>query len=414
MPPFFNSIAMAKPKNWINVDEWMAEQTLASAAAVCGQPSLEVSGSGANQRIDCPFACDGDHASKREIAVDTENAAKQWKCHAYGCECRGNLLNLMYGWLNGKRWTGDKLRGVEFNKVKQVISGKQPTDTPPPRSAAKPAEAKTEPKHNSPLTADEKTRILMDPPLWEKLVRDVSAMSPAASAYVRRHGCLSSAAMEKWHVGVLPTDGGGDKRGWSLRNHVIYPFKSEDNEVIAFAGRDPQFEEKLQNFEATPAEERDASKRPHKYRFPKGFHRGIELFGQERQRLEENGYREAIHRLGLIIVEGFNDVIHLDSLQVPAMGICSNLLSDEQVAKIARLAGEVRGKVRLMLDCDTEGDEGAKDAAWKLLQAGLKVRPLWSRSMHGGKFAGRQPESLNGDEWSSIVTAATTAPDDSK
>ncbi len=74
------------------------------------------SGSGTNQRIDCPFACEGDHASKREIAVDTDNAAKQWKCHAYGCECRGNLLNLMYGWLNGKRWTGDKLRGAEFNQ----------------------------------------------------------------------------------------------------------------------------------------------------------------------------------------------------------------------------------------------------------------------------------------------------------
>ena len=97
------------------------------------------------------------------------------------------------------------------------------------------------------------------------------------------------------------------------------------------------------------------------------------------------------------------------------MGICSNLVSDEQVAKIVRLANELsEGKVRLMLDCDGEGDEGAKDAAWKLLQAGLDVRPLWSRSMHGGKFTGRQPESLNADEWSSIVTAATTALDDSK
>ncbi len=255
----------------------------------------------------------------------------------------------------------------------------------------------------------------MDPPLWEKLVTDVAAMSPAASAYVRRHPSpLSEAMMQKWHVGILPTDGGGDKRGWSLRNHVIYPYRSETGEVIAFVGRDPEFENKLQKFEATPAEQRDASKRPHKYRFPKGFHRGIELFGQEQGRLEENGYREAIHRLGLIIVEGFNDVIALDALEVPALGICSNLMSDEQVAKIIRLSNELsEGRVRLLFDCDNEGDEGAKDAAWKLLQAGVDVRPLWSRSMHGGKFAGRQPESLNGDEWWSIATAATTAPADS-
>lgn len=69
-------------------------------------------------------------------------------------------------------------------------------------------------------------------------------------------------------------------------------------------------------------------------------------------------------------------------------------VSDAQVTKIVRLANELsEGKVRLMLDCDAEGDDGAKEAAWKLLQTGLDVRPLWSRSMYDGKFAGRQPES---------------------
>ena len=92
---------MTKPANWINVDEWMSDQSLQSAADACGHGSLDTSGSGSNLRIDCPFACEGDHASKREITVDSENPAKVWKCHAYGCECRGNLLNLMYGWLNG-------------------------------------------------------------------------------------------------------------------------------------------------------------------------------------------------------------------------------------------------------------------------------------------------------------------------
>ena len=114
-------------------------------------------------------------------------------------------------------------------------------------------------------------------------------------------------------------------------------------------------------------------------------------------------------------------MIGLDALGIPAVAVCSNLITDEQIEKlarwakmltIARVAGEVRGKVRLLLDCDAEGDEGAKDAAWKLLQARLDVRPLWSRSMHGGTFADRQPESLKPDEWSSIVALATTAPDD--
>ena len=104
---------------------------------------------------------------------------------------------------------------------------------------------------------------MREPPIWEKLVRDVARMSPEASAYVRRHRqSLSPEAMEKWRVGVMPSDGGGDKRGWSLRNQVVYPFLSEDGEVIAFVGRDPQFEEKLREYEAMKPEERDPEKRP--------------------------------------------------------------------------------------------------------------------------------------------------------
>ncbi len=106
-------------------------------------------------------------------------------------------------------------------------------------------------------------------------------------------------------------------------------------------------------------------------------------------------------------------MIRLDAFGIPAVAICSNLITDEQIEKLARWAKMLKADISLMFDCDAEGDEGAKDAAWKLLQAGLNVRPLWSHSMHGGKFADRQPESLKSDEWSSVVAAATTAPDDS-
>jgi len=71
--------------------------------------------------------------------------------------------------------------------------------------------------------------------------------------------------------------------------------------VISLVGRDPKYEQKLQAFEATPSAERGPKKRPIKHKFPKGFHRGIELFGQQRGRLEEPGYRKAISRYGLIV-----------------------------------------------------------------------------------------------------------------
>src|SRR5438876_753362 len=82
------------------------------------------------------------------------------------------------------------------------------------------------------------------------------SMAPSAASYVRRHPVLSPALMEKWRVGVLPLDGGADKRAWSLRGQVLYPVLSEDGKVLAWVSRDPQFETKEQAFNALSPDER--------------------------------------------------------------------------------------------------------------------------------------------------------------
>ena len=92
--------------------------------------------------------------------------------------------------------------------------------------------------------------------LDDKFGRDVASMPPAAASYVRRHPCLSPAWMKKWRVGVLPLDGGGDKRGWSVRGQLLYPVLSEDGKLLAWVARDPQFETKEQAFNAFTPDER--------------------------------------------------------------------------------------------------------------------------------------------------------------
>jgi hypothetical protein len=77
-------------------------------------------------------------------------------------------------------------------------------------------------------------------------------MNPAAAAYVRQHPCLSPESMRKWRCGYLPNDGGGDKRGWSLRGSIIYPVLSESGQVLAWVGRDVNYEQKEREF-ARPA-----------------------------------------------------------------------------------------------------------------------------------------------------------------
>lgn len=393
---------MDQPK-YTNVDDLQARTTLEDAALKCGV-TLDIHGGGTQARLDCAFGCAGDHVGKREISVDTSNPQKVFCCHAYECQFRGNLLMLMHGWLTGARPATGTLRGDEFKRVRGVLAGQ--TSPPPQKSGAKPepVEKPLEPARNNPLAEsdNEKARDLVT--LDEKFLVDVANMPPAAASYVRRHACLSPALMQKWRVGVLPADGGADKRGWSLRGQLLYPIQSESGKLLAWVVRDPQFETKEQAFNAMSHEQRLKTKKPAKHRFPVDFHRGIELFGQHASRLDEPGYRETITSVGIVVVEGFNDVLGLDSLGIPAVAIMSNKITDEQVAKVERFARTLSdGKVLLMFDCDEPGDAGAKEALWLLAQRGLNARLAWSRAMHAEAFAGRQPENLTREEWEQLI-----------
>ena len=158
-------------------------------------------------------------------------------------------------------------------------------------------------------------------------------------------------------------------------------------------------EEKEREFARLSPAERPGKEPPAKHRFPKGFHRGQELFGQHAARLKEPDYREFIAQHGLIIVEGFNDVIGLDNLGVPALGIMSNRMTEAQGEKIARWAKQIgSGRVTLMFDCDAGGVEGAKEALWRFAEQRLEVRLAWAPSMHEGAYAGKQPETLTRED----------------
>ena len=396
---------MNQPR-YLDIDALQAQTSLEDAAQKCGV-TLDLHGSGKEVRTDCLFGCPGDHAGQREISINTDNPQKVFCCHAYGCQFRGNLLTLMHGMLTGGRPTGDKLTGGEFTRVRKVLAGSpesstisQPPQSPTPVVPAEPV------AQNIPLADNDnpKARDLVH--LHERLVIDVAQMPPAAAAYVRRHPCLTfPESLRKWSVGILPT-GGQDKRGWSLRGHVVYPVRSEDNQLLAWIARDPNYEEKERDFLALPVDQRQREHPPHKHKVPVGFHRGLELFGQQAARLSEPGYRETLAHCGPIICEGFNDVLALDQLAIPAVAIMSNRMTVEQVAKIERWSRQLaQGRVSLFFDADGPGDEGAKEALWLLTERGLDVRLAWSRASHGGQFAGRQPEQLSREEWDQAIRA---------
>ncbi|MCA9227627.1 MAG: hypothetical protein KDA47_18530, partial [Planctomycetales bacterium] len=251
---------------YINVDELQAQTTLEAAAAKCGV-SLDARG-GREVRIDCPFGCAGDHVGKREISINTENPQKVFLCHAYHCQFRVNLLTLMHGWVTGSRPTGDKLKGAEFARVKNLLAGKTPEARPKVASTAqaKPADSPTPSAHNVPLAESDNERVRELVDIDTKFKVEPAEMNPRAAAYVRQHPCLTPDMMRKWRVGYLPHDGGGDKRGWSLRGHIVYSILSEEGHVLSWVGRDPQYEQREQEFNALSPEVRREKSPPMRHR----------------------------------------------------------------------------------------------------------------------------------------------------
>jgi hypothetical protein len=399
---------MNRSRGYIDVDELQAQTSLEEAAAKCGV-TIELKGSGAEQRIDCPFGCDGDHCGRKELAINIENPQKIFQCHAYGCGFRGNMLTLMHGWATGQKPSGGKLKGEEFQRVKKILAGKVSQSVRVVEQAPKPSEPRISstppPQQNVPLidSPEEKVRELNN--IDSKFVTDISVTNPAAASYVRRHPCLTAESMQKWKCGYLPNDGGGDKRGWSLRGGMVYGVASETGKILCWVGRDVHHEEKERDFlRLTPAE-RANKETPAKHRFPKGFHRSIELYGQQASRLNEPGYRDFIREHGLIIVEGFNDVINLDNYGIPALGVMSNRISNLQIEKIALWAKQLaKGRVNLMFDNDGPGIEGGKEALWLLAERQLDVRLAWSPTVSAGRYSEKQPESVSREDLMRIFT----------
>jgi 5S rRNA maturation endonuclease (ribonuclease M5) len=397
-------MATEKRSGFINVDELLPQVTLEQAAAFYGVQLPELKRVGQETRTRCFLACGRtQETGDRALSIQTDHPAKQWKCFQYGCTKSGTLIALMDllkpGANMAGRPRGDRFKTIAADLVAMTQGMTTAANLPPPMpSAANPEPA---PIRNIPLAQsdNERARDLVN--LDAKFVTDPAAMPPAASRYVRTRPFFCSEACKRWRTGYLPRDTGDDKSGGTMRGRIVYAYASETGEVLTWFGRDPEFEEKHARWIAGGRVDRE----PEKFHFVKGFHRGLELFGQHA--LCDPSVEENLRQYGLVIVEGPNDVIALDALGVPAVGLCSNTITREQAEKAARLAIELAGGiVTLMLDCDPEGENGMQQVL-PILAELLPVQLGWSPKMHNGKFKGRQPESLSADEWQAIGTAAS-------
>lgn len=103
-------------------------------------------------------------------------------------------------------------------------------------------------------------------------------------------------------------------------------------------------------------------------------------------------------------MEGFTDRLRLHELGVMSLATMSNRMTDEQCRRLVSYADAYGGgRVGVMHDADAPGDEGAKEALWRLHELDIDAYLVWTGKKYGGKFAGRQPEQLNEAEWAEIA-----------
>ncbi len=379
-----------------DIDELIASTPTERVLDRYGQPLPRTGVS--EHRLPCVFNESCVDSSYGTLTVNTSDPARRIFCHS--CGVRGNLLTLLWGLEKHQPPQGGKLRGTEFREAVQLLrnlNGEPATQSQARVASEKDAPLETavaNPVKNVPLLESENLRARELVTLHEQLLVEFDQMNPSAAAYLRKRPWLTADVARNWKLGYLPNSAKG-----LLRGRIVYAFENEKSQILSYFGRDPAFEQHRVEWERKGRPEKS---KPMKHRFVKGFHRGLELYGQNgRERLADGRLTESLQSIGLAVVEGPNDVIRLDCLNVAAVGLCSNKATDEQIDKISRFAKQVaHGKVVLLPDTDAEGEEGFRELLWKLHQLdGLTIRLGWSTETHGKRFANRQPESLSIEEW---------------
>lgn len=381
-----------------DVDDLISETSVDRVLNYFGQ-RLTDTASG-EHRMACVFNEDCDKSQYGNLTVKLNDPVNRIYCHS--CGVRGNLLTLIHGLDRRTPPSGGRLRGDEFKAAVATLrtiagSEEQNQSKPDATPTVSPkADSPTPKPINVPLIRHEKEAARKIADLCNDLIVDVAEMSPKAGEYVRRRDWMTPELLSNWGVGWIP----GNGRSLFRKGYLVYTHRNERGEVVSYSGRDLSFEEKWDKW---IRDGRPEGKKPGKHRFVQGFHKGLELYGGHATRLEEEYVRESLAKRGVVVVEGMNEVMRMETLGVAAVGLAGSKGTDTQVATLIRYARNAGGnRIILMPDCDEEGETAFKELLWQLAEASVDVKLGMSSRMYGGKFAGRQPEELSDEEWRAI------------
>ena len=170
------------------------------------------------------------------------------------------------------------------------------------------------PTHNEPLDLD-KINMTLDP----------------EHPFFEAHG-ISQDAIELFELGYTSTG--------IMKGRIVIPIHNANGDVVAFAGR---------------YADEDVPDDIPRYKLPKNFHRGLELFNLHRAKMLSTKH--------LTIVEGYWSAMRLHLEGIPVVATLGTSISDEQVELITRHGYR---HVSVVFDGDDQGRKGAQSVVEQL------------------------------------------------
>jgi len=165
-----------------------------------------------------------------------------------------------------------------------------------------------------------------------------------------------------------------------MKGRIAFPIRSRDGEIMAYAGRAVKQADEEENG---------------KYRFPPRFNKLLELYNIDRI-VDSKEAKKAVKDFGLIVVEGFTDVLRLDQEGFPnVVALMGSVMGPKQKAMLLDPQINPTRRLTLFLDNDKAGEQGKRKIASECIYGEGFVRYVpWGSAPEGNA----EPEHFDRDQ----------------
>jgi len=170
-----------------------------------------------------------------------------------------------------------------------------------------------------------------------------------------------------------------------MKGRIAFPIPNRESEIMAYAGRAVKQSDEDENG---------------KYKFPPKFNKLTELYNVDRI-ANDAETKKAVKDFGLIVVEGFTDVMKLDQEGFKnVVALMGSVMGEKQKKMLLDPSLNPTRRLTLFLDKDEAGEQGKRKIASDCIYGGAFIRYVQWQNAPEGKT---EPEHFSKEELIKIL-----------